>query len=53
MISLRTDYAECVDLLRKLMLTGLIGLIYPGTVFQSFCCVTISLFFLALHVWMW
>ena len=46
-------YAECVDLLRKLMLTGLIGLIYPGTVFQSFCCVTISLFFLALHVWMW
>ena len=46
-------YAEPVDLLRKLMLTGLIGLIYPGTVFQSFCCVTISLFFLALHVWMW
>ena len=46
-------YAEPVDLMRKLMLTGLIGLIYPGTVFQSFCCVTISLFFLALHVWMW
>ena len=40
-------------LLRKLMLTGAIGLVSPGTVLQSFCSVTISLFFLALHVWMW
>ena len=46
-------YAEPVDLLRKLMLTGAIGLVSPGTVLQSFCSVTISLFFLALHVWMW
>ena len=46
-------YAEPVDLLRKLMLTGAIGLVSPGTVLQSFCSVTISLFFLALHIWMW
>jgi hypothetical protein len=32
-------YAECVDLVRKLVLSGLIGLINPGTVFQSFCSV--------------
>ena len=52
-MSLRTDYAECVDLLRKLVLTGLLGIIPAGTVLQSFCSVGISLFFLAMHVWMW
>ena len=46
-------YAEPVDLLRKLMLTGFLGIIPAGTVLQSFCCVGISLFFLAMHVWMW
>ena len=46
-------YAEPVDLLRKLMLTGFLGIIPAGTVLQSFCSVAISLFFLAMHVWMW
>ena len=46
-------YAEPVDLLRKLMLTGFLGIIATGTVMQSFCSVVISLFFLAMHVWMW
>ena len=53
MISLCADYAECVDLLRKLFLTGVLGIIPAGTVLQSFCSVVISLFFLAMHVWMW
>ena len=46
-------FAEPVDLLRKLMLTGFVGIIPAGTVLQSFCSVAISLFFLAMHVWMW
>ena len=46
-------YAEPVDLLRKLMLTGFVGIIPAGTVLQSFCSVAISLFFLAMHIWMW
>ena len=46
-------FAEPVDLLRKLMLTGFIGIIPAGTVLQSFCSVVCSLFFLAMHVHMW
>ena len=46
-------YAECVDLLRKLMLTGVLGLIHAGTVLQSFCSVVMSMFFLGLHIAMW
>ena len=46
-------YAEPVDLMRKLMLTGVLGLIPPGTVLQSFFSVIISLFFLIMHVYMW
>jgi hypothetical protein len=42
-------YAECVDLIRKLVLSGLIGLINPGTVFQSFCSVIFSLAFMVTH----
>ena len=46
-------YAEPVDLMRKLMLTGVLGLVPPGTVLQSFFSVIISLFFLIMHVYMW
>ena len=46
-------YAECVDLIRKLVLSGLIGLISPGTVFQSFCSVLFSLVFLVAHIKLW
>ena len=45
--------AEPMDLLRKLILTGVLGLIPPGTVLQSFFSVVFSLFFLAWHVYMW
>ena len=46
-------YAECVDLIRKLVLSGLIGLINPGTVFQSFCSVIFSLAFMVIHIKIW
>ena len=46
-------YAECVDLIRKLVLSGVIGLINPGTVFQSFCSVLFSLVFLVIHIKLW
>ena len=46
-------YAESVDLIRKLMMSGLLSLIRPGTVFQSFCSVVISLTFVALHIKIW
>ena len=46
-------WAEPIDLIRKLMLTGALGLVPPGTVLQSFCSVVISLFFLGMHIHMW
>ena len=46
-------HAEPVDLLRKLCLTGVLALIPPGTVLQSFCSVIFSLFFLSLHIAWW
>ena len=46
-------YAESVDLIRKLMMAGLLSLIRPGTVYQSFCSVVISLFFVGVHIKMW
>ena len=46
-------YAESVDLIRKLMMSGLLSLIRPGTVFQSFCSVLISLTFVTDHIKIW
>ena len=46
-------YAESVDLIRKLMMAGLLSLIRPGTVYQSFCSVVISLFFVGVHIKIW
>ena len=46
-------FAESVDLIRKLMMSGLLSLIRPGTVFQSFCSVIISLLFVGIHIKMW
>ena len=46
-------YAESVDLIRKLMMSGLLSLIRPGTVFQSFCSVLISLSFVTVHIKIW
>jgi hypothetical protein len=46
-------YAECVDLLRKLIMTGALGLIPPGTVFQGYCSVMFSLTFLMAHAKLW
>eukprot|EP01046_Picozoa_sp_COSAG06_P057723 COSAG06_NODE_11347_length_1523_cov_1.690309_3_plen_306_part_01 len=42
-------YAECLDLIRKLVLSSLIGLLSPGTVIQSFTTALFSLVFLVLH----
>ena len=47
------DYAECVDLLRKLVLTSLITLVPPGTIVQAFCQVLFSLVFMGIHVRIW
>ena len=46
-------YAESVDLIRKLMMSGLLSLIRPGTVFQSFCSVLLSITFMVSlpHAW--
>ena len=46
-------FAESVDLIRKLMMSGLLSLIRPGTVFQSFCSVLISLTFVTAHIKIW
>ena len=46
-------FAEAVDLIRKLMMSGLLSLIRPGTVFQSFCSVLISLTFVTVHIKIW
>ena len=46
-------YAEPVDLIRKLILSGFMGLIYPGSVLQSFLSVIFSIVFLLLHIKMW
>ena len=46
-------FAESVDLIRKLMMSGLLSLIRPGTVFQSFCSVLISLTFVTVHIKIW
>ena len=46
-------FAESVDLIRKLMMSGLLSLIRPGTVFQSFCSVLISFAFMTVHIKIW
>ena len=45
-------YAECVDLLRKFMLSGLVSLLAPGTVIQSFVTALFSLVFMVIHALM-
>ena len=42
-------YAECVDLIRKLVLSSLVGLLSPGTVIQSFATALFSLVFMVMH----
>ena len=51
--SCSVDYAECVDLLRKLVLTSLITLVPAGTILQAFCQVLFSLVFMGAHVRLW
>eukprot|EP01051_Picozoa_sp_SAG22_P007362 SAG22_NODE_516_length_9563_cov_29.476965_2_plen_466_part_00 len=46
-------HAEPLDLLRKLVLTGLMSWIHKGTVFQSFVSVVASLFFMVCHIKLW
>eukprot|EP01043_Picozoa_sp_COSAG02_P016792 COSAG02_NODE_746_length_17729_cov_37.532501_3_plen_579_part_00 len=46
-------YAESLDLVRKLFMTGIVGLIAKGTVFQSFCSVLFGMTFMILHVKLW
>jgi len=45
-------YAECVDLIRKLVLSSLVGLLSPGTVIQSFATALFSLIFMLIHALM-
>ena len=42
-------YAECVDLIRKLVLSGMVSLLAPGTVMQSFATALFSLVFIVIH----
>jgi hypothetical protein len=42
-------YAECVDLIRKLVLSGMVSLLAPGTVMQSFATAWFSLVFMVIH----
>jgi hypothetical protein len=42
-------YAECVDLIRKLVLSGMVSLLAPGTVMQSFATALFSLVFMVIH----
>lgn len=46
-------YAECVDLLRKLILSGLMIFVKPGTVIQAFTSMMISYLFVLIHVKLW
>ena len=46
-------YAECIDLVRKCFMTGMLVLLAPGTVIQSFCSVLLAMFFLAVQVKLW
>ena len=46
-------YAECLDLIRKLVMTGVLTWITPGTVLQGVCSVLFSLFFLIAHIKVW
>merc|ERR1712096_64873 len=46
-------YAECVDLLRKLVLSGLMIFVRPGTVIQAFSSMLISYGFVLMHVKLW
>ena len=46
-------YAESIDLVRKLVLTGLITLVTPGSIVQAFCQVLCSLVFTGIHVRLW
>ena len=45
--------AESIDLLRKLILAGLVIFVRPGTVVQCFVSCLISFFFVLLHLRMW
>jgi hypothetical protein len=42
-------YAECIDLVRKLVLSGMVSLLSPGTVVQSFVTAVFSLIFMVIH----
>ena len=42
-------YAECIDLVRKLVLSGMVSLLSPGTVVQSFVTAVFSLLFMVIH----
>lgn len=46
-------YAESVDLVRKLFLSGVMSLIAKGTVFQNFCSVIFSMAFVMIHIKTW
>eukprot|EP01043_Picozoa_sp_COSAG02_P082071 COSAG02_NODE_20378_length_834_cov_1.156463_1_plen_251_part_00 len=46
-------YAECVDLIRKLVLSGMVSLLAPGTVVQSFATALFSLIFMVVHAHIW
>ena len=46
-------FAECVDLFRKLAMTGVLVLLAPGTIIQSFCSVLLAVFFLAVQIKLW
>ena len=46
-------YAECIDLVRKLCMSGLLSLIEPGSVFQGYMAVLFSFTFVLIHVGVW
>ena len=46
-------FAECVDLLRKLILSGIMIFVKPGTVIQAFTSMLISYVFVLIHLSVW
>ena len=46
-------FAEPLDLVKKLLLAGLIMFVSPGTVVQSSASIVISVVFLVLHAYVW
>eukprot|EP01043_Picozoa_sp_COSAG02_P069623 COSAG02_NODE_12005_length_1614_cov_57.281961_1_plen_419_part_00 len=46
-------YYECVDLLRKMCMSGVLTLIATNTVFQAFVSVVFSLIFLGIQIRLW